>query len=84
MKQACIAYANQLYIIGVTRYVGYGSCAGVLAAGSMVVKMARSMRGRAENRASIEVDSQAVREQSLYGLSHLYMHSRHKYIPHNS
>jgi len=84
MEQACIAYSNQLYIIGVTRYVGYGSRAGVLAAGSMVVKMARSMRGRAENRASIEVDSQAVREQGLYGLSHLYMHSRHKYIPHNS
>lgn len=84
MEQACIAYSNQLYIIGVTRYVGYGSRAGVLAAGSMAVKMARSMRGRAENRASIEVDSQAVREQGLYGLSHLYMHSRHKYIPHNS
>jgi hypothetical protein len=86
MEQACIAYSNQLYTIGVTRYVGYGSRAGVLAAGSMVVmvKMARSMRGRAENRASIEVDNQVVREQGLYGLSHLYMHSRHKYIPHNS
>ena len=65
------------------RVTGY---AGVLAAGSMVVmvRMARSMRGGAENRASIEVDSQVVFEQGPYGLSHLYMHSCHKYKPRDS
>ncbi len=46
-----------------------------------MVEMTRSMRGRAKKWTSIAVESQVILLQVLCSFSHLYMHSRHEYVP---